>query len=80
MAPRGTLPYAAGNVATYSFQGFVFVFELVYFATAYTELAAICECEEEHVSCYWLADIPSLMVFCFCFYRLVDDTARMDKE
>lgn len=59
MAPRGTLPYAAGNVATCSFQGFVFVFELVYFATAYTELAAICECKEENLSCYWLADIPS---------------------
>lgn len=44
MAPRGTLTYSAGNVATCNFQGFVFVFELVYFATAYAELAAICEC------------------------------------
>jgi hypothetical protein len=43
MAPRGTLTYSAGNTATCSFQGFVLVFNLVYFATAYAEMAAICE-------------------------------------
>ena len=54
MAPRGTLAYAAGNQATCDVQGFVFVFELIYFATAYTELAAICECHQKMLSCYSL--------------------------
>jgi hypothetical protein len=46
MAPRGTLPYAVGNTATCNFQGFVFVFSLIYFATAYAELSVICELNE----------------------------------
>ena len=52
MAPRGTLPYAAGNQATCDVQGFMFVFELTYFATAYAELAAICKFREIMLSCY----------------------------
>ncbi len=43
MAPRESLPYATGTVATCSFQGVVFVFSLIYFATAYAQLAALCE-------------------------------------
>lgn len=44
MAPRGSgLTFAAGNIATCSFQGFVLVFDLIFFATAYSELAIICE-------------------------------------
>jgi hypothetical protein len=49
MAPRNTLTYSAGNTATCSFQGFVLVFNLIYFATAYAELAAICEYIENNI-------------------------------
>ena len=52
MAPRGSLTYSAGNVATCNFQGFVFVFQLIYFATAYAELAAICECVQKILCCF----------------------------
>eukprot|EP00984_Skeletonema_dohrnii_P010008 scaffold3867_cov115-Skeletonema_dohrnii-CCMP3373.AAC.8 len=48
LAPKGSMPYAAGNMATCTFQGAVFVFSLIYFATAYAELAAI----------YWLMVQP----------------------
>jgi len=43
LAPKGSMPYAAGNMATCTFQGAVFVFSLIYFATSYAELSAICE-------------------------------------
>ncbi|KAL7539942.1 hypothetical protein ACHAWF_006549 [Thalassiosira exigua] len=44
MAPRGELPHAAGTTATCTFQGFVVTMGMVYFATAYTQLAML----------YWL--------------------------
>ena len=53
MVPRGSgIPYSVGNQATCDLQGFMFVFQLVYCATAYAELAAICEFREIMLSCY----------------------------
>ena len=53
MIPRESgIPYAAGNQATCDVQGFMFVFQLVYCATAYAELAAICEFRKIMLSCY----------------------------
>ena len=81
MAPRGTLPYAAGNQATCNVQGFMFVFELAYFATAYAELAAICKCLR---NCYHhviaLMTVPRAHTDIFCHCRLANGAARMDTE
>ena len=43
MVPRGQAPFAVGNQATCDAQGFFVTFHFIYFATAYTELALLCE-------------------------------------